>query len=60
MLKLRYHLIHRHTADAATENMSLDAQLTIVHNIRNSKNKQQNNIQCEYICIQVDGRQHAI
>jgi len=38
-LQPRHHLAHRDAANAATENMNLDAQLNIVHTSGSSRNK---------------------
>jgi len=47
-LKHRHHLAHRDAANAATENMTLDAQLGIEHKSGSSKNKKQHATGCEY------------
>jgi len=59
-LQRRHHLAHRDTANAATTNMTLDAQLNIVRKTESSKNKHQHMIWCENSWIRVDGRQLMI
>ena len=55
-LQRRHHLAHRDTANAATTNMTLDAQLNIVRRTESSKNNPQQTIWCENSWIRVDGR----
>ena len=56
-LQRRHHLVHRDAANAATENMTLDAQLKIVHKTRGSKNKKQHAVGCRCRHIEVHGCQ---
>jgi len=59
-LQCRHDLAHRNASNAATENMTLDAQLNIVRQTGSGKNKKQHAIRCEYSRIEVDDRQLMI
>jgi len=59
-LQCRHHLAQRDPANAATENMTLDAQLIIVQKSGSSKNTEQHAIGCEYSRTEVDSRQLII
>jgi len=52
----RHQLVHRKSANVATENMTQDAQLQIVCKTGSSTNKKQHTIGCDYVHIMVDGR----
>jgi len=56
-LLCRHQFAHCDAANAATKNMTLDAQLKIVHITGSSKNKKQHVIGYEYSQIEVDDRQ---
>jgi len=59
-LQLGQNLVHRDAANAATESMTLNTKLKIVHDSRSSKKKKQHVIGCEYCRIEVAGRQAMI
>ena len=59
-LQRRHHFAHRNTANAATRYLTLDAQLKIVCESRNSKKKTQHVIRCQYSRIEVNGSQLLI
>ena len=52
-----HHLVHSDAANAATENMTLDAHLKVVRKSRNSKDRKQQAIGCDCCRIEVDSRQ---
>jgi len=56
-LQCRHHSAHHDTANAATENITVDAELNIVRKTGSSKNKKQQAIRCEYSQVEVDDRQ---
>jgi len=53
-------LVHRDTANAATKHMTQDAHLKVVRKTGSSKNKKHHAVGCEYIHIEVNGRQLPI
>jgi len=53
----RDQLGHRDSANAATENLTQDADFQIVHTTGSRKNKKQHAFGCEYIHIVVNGHQ---
>ena len=55
-----HHLAHCNAANAASENMTLDAQLKIVRITGSRRNNKQDAIGCEYSRIEVDDRQLMI
>jgi len=59
-LQQRHHLVDRDAADAATENMVLDAPLKIVRQTGSRKNQKQHPIGCEYTHFEVDSHQLMI
>jgi len=59
-LECRHHLAHRDAANAATENVTPDAQFKIVRKTGRSKNMKQHAIGCEYSRIMVDSSQGII
>jgi len=56
----RHQVVQDDTDNAATEYMTKDAQLTMVHQAGSSINKKQHAIGCEFIHTEVDGRQLTI
>jgi len=50
-LQCRHHLVHCDTANATTENMTLDAQFKLVCRTSSSENEKRHAIRCEYGCI---------
>jgi len=58
--QLRHHLVHSDAANAATDNMTLDAQLNIVGKTGSSKNEKQHAIRCMCSRIEVHGCQLMI
>jgi len=40
--------------------MTRDVHLKIVHKTGSSKNKKQHAVECEYICIEVNGREWTV
>jgi len=59
-LPRRHHLADCDATNAATENMTLDAQWKIVRKSGSSKDKKQHAVGCEYSRIEVDDRQLMI
>ena len=59
-LECRHHLVHRDTANAATNNMILDALLKIVRETGSSNNTKQLMMGSEYSGIEVHGRRLTI
>jgi len=53
----RHRLVHRNTANAATQNMFLDAHLKIIRKSGSSKYRNQHVISCEHIHIVVNSVQ---
>jgi len=53
----RHNVVHSNAANAATENIPLDALLPIICKTQRSKKKKQHAIRCEYIHIMVHGSQ---
>jgi len=56
----RHQLVHRNTANAATENMTQDAHLKILCKPATSKNKKQHAIGFEYNQIEVNSHQLTV
>ena len=56
-LKRRHHSLHHDGANAATDNITLDAQLIILRRTRRSKDKKQHVSGCKCCHIEVHGRQ---
>ena len=59
-LQRRHHFGHRDTANAATENTTLDAQSNNVRKTGSSKNKKQHAIRWKCSLIEVHGRRLMI
>ena len=59
-LQPRKHLVHRNTANAATENMTLDIQLRIVRKTGSGKHRKQDAIGSKCSHIEVHGHQSMI
>jgi len=55
-----HHLVHHNAENAATENMTLDPQLTIVRKTGSSRKRTQHVIGCKCSRIEVHGRQLMI
>jgi hypothetical protein len=55
----RHQLVHRDAANAATNDVTQDANLKIVKKTESSKNKNQHAIQCEYFHSVVNSGQIA-
>jgi len=56
----RHLLVHRNAANPATENITQDAHLKIIHMTGRSKNKKQHAIGCEKNHTVVNGGQLAV
>jgi len=55
-----HHLVHRNAANAATENLTLDALLKTVFTTGSSKDQKQDAIGCECCRVEVDGCQQMM
>ena len=53
----RHQLVHHNAANAATKDMTQDADLKIIRKTRSSKKKKQDAIGCQYIYIKVNDAQ---
>jgi len=59
-LQRRHHIVHRDAANAAPDNVTLDALLTVVRKTGSRKNTKQHAIRCKCNRIGVDSRQLMI
>jgi len=55
-----HQFVHRFTANAATENVTQDVHLTIMHKFGSRKNPNQSTIWCKYMNITVKVHQHIV
>jgi len=56
----RHQLVHHDAANAATKHITQDAHLKMVRKTGSSNDKKQHAVECEYIYIEVNGRQLSV